>query len=220
VLTHDDEVGRIYKIDPRTGIILKSFTLDGARRGDFEAITIAGSDIYLLESNGKIYKFKEGADGSEVPYVKFDTKLGKVCEFESLAYEPDSSRLVMACKKPRKKSEDHDLVIYQLPLPLSDTTPITSITVPMSEIEGNNKWKNFHASDMNIDPATGNYVIVASREKALLVLTPDGDVVRSEPLPPGHEQAEGVAITKDSLLIVSDEATRKPADITLYRWHR
>ena len=31
-------------------------------------------------------------------------------------------------------------------------------------------------------------------------------------------QAEGVAITKDSILIISDEATSKPAAVTLYRW--
>jgi len=43
-------------------------------------------------------------------------------------------------------------------------------------------------------------------------------VVRSEPLPGNHHQAEGVAVTKDSLLIISDEATSKPAAITVYRW--
>jgi uncharacterized protein YjiK len=52
----------------------------------------------------------------------------------------------------------------------------------------------------------------------LVVLTPDGDVVRSEPLPGDHQQAEGVAITNDSLLVISDEANVKPAGITLYKW--
>src|SRR4030088_2516424 len=90
VLTHDDNIGRVYEIDPKTGILLKAFSLAGGVRGDFEAITIAGSDVYLLRSNGKIYRFKEGPDASQVPYSVYDTGLGEECEFESMAYEGDS----------------------------------------------------------------------------------------------------------------------------------
>jgi uncharacterized protein YjiK len=71
---------------------------------------------------------------------------------------------------------------------------------------------------MTIDPFTKNYVLIASHEKGLVVISPDGEVVRSVPLPAGHNQAEGVAITKDSLLLISDEAHMTPAAITVYRW--
>ncbi|MDQ6872652.1 MAG: hypothetical protein M3037_11725 [Gemmatimonadota bacterium] len=218
VLTHDDNVGRVYEIDPKTGILLKAFSLAGGVRGDFEAITIAGSDIYLLRSNGKIYKFKEGADASQVAYSIHDTGLGKQCEFESMAFEPDSSRLVLVCKKFLDKKAPKELLIFRVPLPFGDPSAITAVQVAMKDVIGSNAWKNFHPSDINIDPFTKNYVIVASREKGLIVVTPDGEVVRSEPLPGDHRQAEGVAITPDSLLLVSDEANVKPPAITLYRW--
>jgi uncharacterized protein YjiK len=219
VLTHDDEVGTVYVIDPKAGIVLKKFSLQGERHGDFEAITIAGNDIYLLESNGHIFKFREGADGAQVPYSRFDTHLGKECEFESMVFDPDSARLLLACKKVQKELAHHELVIFAFPLPLGkDTAPPTMLTVPIRDVIGSNNWKNFHASDMTIDPFTKNYVIIASREKGLVEITPDGDVVRSVPLPPGHNQPEGVAITKDSLLLISDEAHMTPAAIALYRW--
>jgi uncharacterized protein YjiK len=218
VLTHDDNVGRVYEIDPKTGILLKGFSLAGGVRGDFEAITIAGSDIYLLRSNGKIYRFKEGPDASQVPYSVYDTGLGKECEFESMAFEADSSRLLLVCKKFLQKQAPKELLIYRIPLPLGDRSAITAMQVAMKDVVGSNNWKNFHPSDINIDPITRNYVIVASREKGLIVVTPDGEVVRSEPLPGDHRQAEGVAITPDSLLLVSDEANVKPPAITLYRW--
>ena len=217
VLTHDDNIGRVYEVDPRTGILLKGFSLEGGVRGDFEAITIAGTDVYLLESKGKIFKFKEGADASQVPYTVFDTRLGKECEFEGLVYEADSTRLLMVCKKIRGKNEPHEVLIYRFPLPL-DLSTMSTLKVPIEDVIGSNKWKSFHPSDINIDPFTKNYVMVASREKGLLVLTPEGDVVRSEPLPGDHRQPEGVAITPDSILIISDEANVKPAAITLYRW--
>jgi len=217
VLTHDDNFGRVYEIDPKTGILLKGFSLEGGVRGDFEAITLAGTDFYLLESKGKIYKFEEGADGAQVPYSVFDTKLGKECEFESLAYEADSTRLVMVCKKIRGKNAPHELLIYRFPLPF-DRSTMTTVSVPIEDVIGSNKWKDFHPSDITIDPITKNYVMIASREKGLLVMTPDGDVVRSEPLPGDHRQPEGVAITRDSILIVSDEVNVRPGAITLYRW--
>jgi len=218
VLTHDDNVGRVYEIDPRTGILLKAFSLEGGLRGDFEAITIAGPDVYLLRSNGKIYKFKEGTDGSQVPYSGYDTGLGKQCEFESMAFEPDSSRLVLVCKKFLEKKAPKEVLIFHVPLPLGDPANITALQVPIKEVIGSNKWTNFHPSDINIDPFTKNYVIVASKEKGLIVVTPDGEVVRSEPLPGDHRQPEGIAVTPDSLLLVSDEANVKPPAITLYRW--
>ncbi|HEX9083620.1 MAG TPA: SdiA-regulated domain-containing protein, partial [Gemmatimonadaceae bacterium] len=193
------------------------FSLVGNQKEDFEAITIAGNDIYLMASDGKLFRFREGTDGQQVQFMMFDTGLGKKCEFESLAYEPDSTRLVMVCKRILDKEAPKDLVIYRMPLPLNRAT-FSVIQVPLKQLVGSNKWKNFRPSDMTIDPFTRNYVIIASHEKGLVVLTPDGDVMRSEPLPGDHRQPEGVAITKDSILLISDEANVKPAAITLYKW--
>ena len=92
------------------------------------------------------------------------------------------------------------------------------LTIPMAQVVGSNDWKRLHPSDITIDPTTGNYVLISSQEKALVEITPAGEVDRSEALPGKHQQPEGVAITKDSILIVSDEAKKKPASITLYRW--
>ncbi len=143
--------------------------------------------------------------------------MGKECEFESLVYEADSTRLVMVCKKIRGKDAPHELLIYRFPLP-ADRATMSTVSVPIEQVIGQNKWKDFHPSDITIDPTTKNYVIISSREKGLLVMTPDGDVVRSGPLPGDHRQPEGVAITADGLLLISDESNVRPATITLYPW--
>jgi len=218
VLTHDDNIGRVYEIDPKTGILLKAFSLKNHPKGDFEAITIAGTDVFLLESKGRIFQFKEGANGQEVPYTIHDTGLEKECEFESMAFEADSSRLVLVCKKFLASKAPKEVLIYRWPLPLGDPMTMTTVKVPIKDVIGSNPWTNFHPSDVNIDPFTKNYVIVASKEKGLVEITPDGEVVRSVPLPGDHRQPEGIAITKDSILLVSDEANVKPPAITLYRW--
>ena len=218
LLAHDDEVGRIYEIDQTRGVIVKRFTLKGGLHGDFEGITFADGDLYMIRSDGKIYQFKEGTNGSEVPYTLHDTKLGKECEFEGVAYEADSAWLVMPCKTVKEKDLRDQLVIYRWRLHDTDSTAISRMTVPLSNAIGSNSWKNLRPSDITIDPATGNYVLIASQEKALIEMTPDGDIVRSEPLPGKHHQAEGVAITKNNILIISDEATSQPASISLFPW--
>jgi len=218
VLTHDDNAGRVYEIDPRSGVLLEGFSLIGNQKEDFEAITIAGDDIYLMASDGKLFRFREGADGQQVQFIMFDTGLKQACEFEGLTYEPDSTRLLMACKRIHDTPSAREVRIYKLPLPLNRAT-ITAMRIPVEDFIGSNKWKGFRPSDITIDPITKNWVIIASHEKGIAVVTPDGEVVRSEPLPGDHRQAEGVAITRDSILMVSDEANVLPPAITLYRWH-
>ena len=102
---------------------------------------------------------------------------------------------------------------------LSQNAGIQKEVDRLSQERRANKWKKFRPSDITIDPSTGNYVMISSLDHGLVVITPSGDIVRSEPLPGKHHQAEGVAITRDNILIISDEATSKPAAITLYRWN-
>lgn len=221
VLAHDDEIGRIYVIDPRGGVILRRFNLgESPPKGDFESITVAGDEVYLLASNGKLYEFQESADSANVPYSVRDTGLGKQCEFESMVYQADSDWLVMPCKLVKNKSLKDQIVIYRWRRQGPDSSRVSMIQIPKALAIGSNPWKDLRPSDVAIDPATGNYVIITSHpDKALIEVTPGGQLVRAWPLPQGHNQPEGIAITGDSILMVSDEATNKPGSLTLYRWH-
>jgi hypothetical protein len=218
LLTHDDNVGRIYVVDPKTGIVLKEFTLGIGLQGDFESIAVAKDEIFLLNSNGVLYRFREGANGAGVPFTFVDLRLGHECEFESMAYEADSSWLVMPCKGSTGKKMKDALVIYRWRLEGADSNRLSMMMIPLADITSRTGWKGFHPTDMTIDPETGNYVLISSHEDGLVVMTPAGVVERAEKLPGEHGQPEGVAITNDRILIVSDEAKKRPASITLYRW--
>ena len=220
LLAHGDEQGRIVEIDYRRGTVLKQFLVGSPPvRGDFEGITIVQDAIYLLASNGRLFEFRGGADGARVPYTVHDTHLGQECEFEGVAFEPASNSLLLACKTVGKKSLQDFLVIYRWKLTGESGSRLSEFKVPLARIIGSNKWKGLHPTDLAVDPSSGHYVLVASPEKALVELTPQGDVVSAGPLPGRHAQPEGVAVTKDGILIVSDEAGKGRAAITLYRWH-
>ena len=220
LFTHGDENARVAELDYRRGSIIKQFTLGSpALHGDFEAITWTPKGLFLLESNGRLFEFQEGADGASVGYTVHDLHLKKECEFEGLAYEPASGLMLLACKRV-KPAMDKFLVIYRWKLGEESAAP-TTLTVPLEKIIGDHKWEGFHPSDITIDPTSGNYVLISSMEKAMVEITPKGDVVFARPLHGRHAQPEGVAITKDGLLLISDEAGKRsgaPAALTVYRW--
>jgi len=218
VLTHDDNIARIFEIDPKSGIVDNEFTVGVGVQGDFESIAVAKDEIFLLNSTGMLYRFRKGTTGAGVPFTFVDLGLGHQCEFESMAYEADSDWLVMPCKGSTPKKLKDYLVIYRWRLQGPDSSRLSMMTVPLAEITARTGWKGFHPSDMTIDPETGNYVIISSHEKGLVEMTPAGVVERAGPIPGDHGQPEGVAITPDRILIISDEASKKPASITLYRW--
>lgn len=219
LLVHDDEIGAVWEVDHRRGIVVKRFELgSNVVKGDFEGLTVANDVLYLLAGNGKLYEFHEGANGARVKYTVHDTKLTQECEFEGVAFDPAINALLMACKHVHTKALRTELVIYRWSLTDTTQARITKLTVPLASIIGTNGWTALSPSDITVDPLTGNYVLVASLERAVFSITPGGEVVFARPLPAGHEQPEGVAITKDGVLIVSDEARLHPARITLYRW--
>lgn len=219
LLAHGDEHAKISEVDYRRGVITKQFELGKPTvKGDFEAIAAVEDRFYLLASNGTLYEFKEGKNGERVDYNMHDTKLGKDCEFEGLAFDPAINSLLLACKHVHKKRLKEDVLIYRWPIEKGEHD-LSELTVPLASIPTAVRPKGqFHPSDITIDPFTGNYVIISSLEKAIMEITPAGQVVFARPLPGEHDQAEALAITKDSILIIGDEATRRPAVITLYRW--
>jgi uncharacterized protein YjiK len=221
LLAHDDSHGRVTEIDYRSGAIIKQFVLGPLTvKADFEGITVADASVFMLASNGSLYEFKEGKDGETVPYTIVDTGLSEECEFEGVVFDPRIKSLLLACKIVKDRSLRDSLVIYRWKLQdgLSRAARLSRLTVPFTAVAGANGWKTVHPSDITIDPTTGNYLIIASVAKALVEITPTGVVVSARPLPGEHAQAEGLAVTKDHILIVSDEAANGPAVITLYRF--
>lgn len=218
LLSHDDERGVIYEVDYRRGVVLKQFLVGNRMlHSDFEGIATANGRVYLLESNGDIYEMAEGEEGEHVEFTIHDTGLGKECEFEGMGYAPAINSLLLACKNVDLKGAGDDVIIYRWRLGTGIQRRVSNIQVSFDDLNQGHDWKKFQPSGIEVDPRSGNYVIVASIQKALAEVTPDGDVLWSRSLPNGHDQTEGIAITRDGILVLSDEAKNDPGIITLYQ---
>ncbi len=215
LFAHDDNTAVVYQVDYRRGTIVKSFQLgDHAVQGDFESIAVGGDHFYLLTSDGVLYTFSEGADGARVAYQEIDTGLGKHCEFESMAFDARAQALIFACKTVYQKSLEHHLVLYRWPLP--NGAGMERITVPTEALEGDGHHKkDLRPTDIAIDPRSGNYVLL-TRDGELIELTPEGNLVDIRELPGHFHQPEGLAITRDGLVLIGDEAGSRPGSITAF----
>jgi uncharacterized protein YjiK len=220
LLAHGDEHAEVTEIDYKRGMIVKHFLLgDKPVKDDFEGIARAGDRFYLMTSKGKLYEFSEGENKSQVPFRLHDADLGDECELEGVAYDSTSNSLVMPCKTLKNMALQGNLVIFRWSLDSTANPRVTKVSVPLKGVVGAEGWEEFHSSDIAVDPKTGNYVVVAAQEKGMIVIKPNGEAVSARTLDDMHNQVEGIAITPDGALILSDEIGKeKPAALTVYRW--
>lgn len=218
VLAHDDERAVVREIDLASGAIVKTFAA-GAEGGDFEGIAVAGADIYLISSNGRLLRFREGADGARVPFEAFDTGLAGICEVEGLAYDKAADSLVVACKRMLARPMRGTVALYVWSLRTQRRSDQPWRTLPMHDLAAAAQVAEFHPSSVEIDTRTGRLIVIAGRDGAMVELAADGAVLAGRQLGPGHYQAEGATILPDGALLIADEA-RKNERALLTRYQR
>jgi uncharacterized protein YjiK len=218
VFAHEDERAIIFELEPSTHSIVRRFAFGSpAIPGDFEAIALVGDSVVLVTSNGVLYAGAQGRDGESVRYVRLDTGVGRSCEVEGLAYEPDDRSLLIACKVPRDAFTRGHVTVFRWSLDRRGIVPPATLHVPLARLTRAAGLSDFHPSDITRDPVTGHYLLVAAREHAIAELTPAGDVEQVVRLQrKRHPQAEGIAVTPDGALLVTDEAGRGRATLSVY----
>ena len=217
---HDDETGTLHEIDPRTGRVVKSFSLGERKpvKGDFEGLAIVEDRFYLTTSDGDVFVGREGRDGAGVPYDLVRTGLGEGCEIEGLASEPSTGTLLFACKTARAPEVGKTVTVFRWSLATGRLASPPMIQVPRPELTPGSRDRHFHPSDLARDPVTGHLVLVAAKEGGLLEITAAGTVVAVRRLDPArHRQAEGIAFLPDGTLAVADEGGTRNGTLTLYR---
>ena len=220
LLAHDDEVGIVFEIDDRDGSIVKEFQLADGRvpvAEDFEGIAVADGRVYLVTSSGRLYEFQEGADGESVPYRMYATGVGRVCEIEGLAYDPDGRELLLMCKEARSELLRGRLAMYRWSLDEKRLSADSPTIVPVGDFARRIGSNRYRPSGIERHPVSGNYFVVAAGQGAIAEVTPAGEVLAAKRFTAGwHRQIEGIAFAADGALIVADEGGSGRAILTVY----
>lgn len=219
LFAHGDEKGIVYQIDYENGSLIKAFSLgDPAVRGDFEGIALVGNVVYLVTSEGKIYRANEGRDGERVAYQAFDTGLASQCEIEGLALDGRGQDLLLACKESRAKALVGISMIYRWSLKEQRVLP-QSIAVDAVAVARRLGKKAFNPSGIDVVGASGHLILVAAHQQAIVETDANGRILAALrfPLQNRHRQSEGIAITPDGRLLIADEGGDGRARLGVYR---
>ena len=212
-----DERAVVYELDYERGKIVKSFALgDPVVHADFEGIAVLNEVVWLMASDGRLFATADGPDGSKMHYRKYETGLGDYCELEGLAQNTAAGTLLLACKETHK-DKDH-LMIFELSVSGDDIEMLRSVTLPEESIADRIDKKRISPSGITVDPQTGEWVLIAARQDALVRMTADGDLSEAIILEKKgrHRQAEGIEITADGRMLIADEGGDGRARLAVY----
>ena len=220
LLAHNDEKGVIHEIDYKNGTILKAFQLADMKNpvnADFEGIATVSDQVYLVTSSGRIYEGSRGVDGASVLYNIYTTGVGRDYEIQGLAYDASQRALLLMCKDARSAALKEQLVIYHWSIDEKQLIEDAHIVIPVIEFTRYIEGKEFQPSGIERHAVSGNYFVVASRQRAIVEITPGGQVVAAKQFPAEwHRQAEGITFAADGALIIADEGVGGKARLTVY----
>ena len=195
-----DEAGVIYEVDPVTGAVVSRERFSDA--GDFEGLELTPDAVWVLESDGDLYRTTRAADGG-VATEKFETGLRRRNDTEGLGYDAAGGRLLIACKEDPGPDLEGVRAVYAFDLTTLALSARPVFTLDRARVDGDGRFK---PSALAVHPTTGRVYVLSSVRKALAVLEPDGTLAAVVGLPTAlYPQPEGIAFAADGTLFISNE---------------
>jgi uncharacterized protein YjiK len=229
LVTLQDETGILFWLDKKDGSIQKqvAFKADG----DFEDLAVVGETVYVLRSKGVISAVTNYKDDKSVKVEVFEpSPLGKAADTEGLCYDAKNNRLLIACKGVTSDPMSRAIWTFDLATKKYSTSPLFEIklsdiqaqlnvqNVDKEEFkkffEANSTEFHFGPSAIAIHPQTGDYYILSSVGKILMVTDATGKIKSIDRLQKKiHTQPEGLAFDSDGTLYLSNEGKKEDAGV-------
>ncbi|MEM6966758.1 MAG: SdiA-regulated domain-containing protein [Bacteroidota bacterium] len=224
LLAINDEIGLLYYINPESGKV--EDTARFGNNGDYEGIEYIGEKICITKSNGDLY-FYNTQNGKTEDVLK--TKFNSSNDVEGLAYDQNKNELLVACKgNPNigdtdKYKKEKNIYRYDLRKKEIEKKPLLNVEDDDSEDfvkkhgkkldlsksalkKLRNRAKDFSPSGIAIHPTSGDYYVISSQGKTLMIFDREKDLRAIVFLDAGiHRQPEGICFTPDGTLYISNE---------------
>ena len=214
LLAHDDELGRVYSIDPATGAVGVFATLRGPVQDDFEGIAVLRDTVWLMTSRGLLYGLKATPSTTPVAFVRRSTGLGKQCELEGLAADEAGGVLLLPCKLSSKNASE--VVVYRWDVARGAVATPASMRISPANLKRAGAPR-LRPSAIEVVPGTGRLLVLSSSPPALLEFDGTGAPLGYARLASRHAQPEGLAIAANGDLFISDEGGHGKGTLSVYR---
>ena len=214
-VAHNDEKGQIFFLDKGGGAITGQPYVFSELKGDYEDIAMIGQDIFVLRSDGAIFKISSDSAGK-----RRTTDLGKIGlsdknDFEAMYYDAERRALVMICKNCG--SDDKKTVSAYAYYPDSIgfvTKPLYQLDATKIKSSSPRETSKFQPSGARIHPILKKLFIISSASNQLVVADPNGEVegiyMLAKKLFP---QPEGLTFKSNGEMFIANEGVTSKATL-------
>jgi len=214
-----DEKGRIYLLNLAKGEVTRE--VDFAKDGDFEDVAWTGQFLYAIRSDGKLYRI-EGLLTDDPSDRNHKTPLSSRNDVEGLCYDAANNRLLIACKEEAGIDEKMKgkRAVYPFNLKTNEMHTSPALLIDLDALEARaGKGTEFMPSAVDVHPLTGDWYLLSSVGKLLLVFSAQGELKVGKRLDPKQfAQPEGLCFLPDGTLLISNEGKGGKADIQIFAY--
>ncbi|HEU5166785.1 MAG TPA: SdiA-regulated domain-containing protein, partial [Chitinophagaceae bacterium] len=218
-IAHNDEKGIIYYLDRDTKGIKREFVFSETK-GDYEDIAMAKKDIYVLRSDGKLFRIVTDSTGKQNTFDAGQLQSSGKNDFETLYYDPERRALVMLCKNC--STDDKKVVSAYAYYPDSigfDNKPLFTIDVKKIDSLSPRPTSRFQPSAARIHPVLKKLFILSSASNQLVVTDLEGNVENVYMLALKlFPQAEGLTFKTNGDMYISNEAVSSKAELLKFTY--
>ncbi|MEI6950413.1 SdiA-regulated domain-containing protein [Paraflavisolibacter sp. H34] len=202
-----DEKGALFVYNVQTGKIEQEIPFAGP--GDYEGVTLAGTDAFVVRSDGRLYEIADFR-GKNPRVKEHRTPLTAKQDVEGLCYDAREKRLLLAPKGEDPTSKEYKGIYAVDPgTGHMQTAPVLKIPVGEGAANGKKekkKNKGVQPSEINVHPKTGQIYVLDGPNRRLLILERSGQLLRQVQLKGGDfPQAEGLTFSPEGVLYISNE---------------
>jgi uncharacterized protein YjiK len=223
-----DEKGQLFYINKKTGKVTPSVIF--AEDGDFEGLEFVGDTLWVVKSKGRLFKLWN-LDKTPYDMASFKIESLKKANIEGLGYDAKNHRLLLA-QKGEKTDDATSRSIFTFDLKNQTPSVSKAFDIGLSDFQAfltNKKEKRYrHLTDdyinnptakgvefgpsgVAVHPQTGNFYVLSSMNKVLVILTPEGEIIEIVKLDKNRfPQPEGICFDKDGTMYLSSEAKDDP----------
>ena len=221
-----DEAGILFFISTATGKVEKEIPFWGD--GDFEGVEWVNGKAYTVTSKGDIYSVSL-LENDSVQVDRHKTFLNKSANVEGLGWYASKNALLLSCKGVVEGTPDtvKNIYAFRLDSMQLDSQPIFQIRLGMiqhylgdgavlknaekvmDKLNPEEGGFTFGPSGIAQHPQTGDFYILSSVGKLILVLSEQGEVLLLHKLSKSVlPQPEGIAFEPDGTLWISSEGKK------------
>ncbi|MCC7303102.1 MAG: hypothetical protein IT233_10715 [Bacteroidia bacterium] len=235
-----DENGILFIYDAVKNEVKKQYTfhLDG----DYEGIARVGKTIYVLRSDGVLFEITD-YDSKDCKVNSYQTGI-PANNNEGLCFNPDSNRLLIACKgKIGKGPEFKDKrVIYGFDLKtkslskepvfdfdlqaIKDFAIKNNLNLPVKERKKKGEtvkepFIKFRTSAIGIHPVTQKLYLLSASDHLLFIFNMNGNLEHIEQLNPAmFNKAEGITFFENGDMLITNEGQDKKPTLLRFKYKK